>query len=386
MIVYNKTILENTFLVSEAIHLKDAQFINVESLNFIKQKLETLKTSRNIFARIGFFLLGTLLFSSIFGLFAFITLSLNNVVYDEYYLGILFSIIGIVLLELICNMNFYRHGIDDAFLIGTQISIYTTVYLLSNSEIILSITMIIIGLLFCIRYINTLSFLVSLTGIVFLIGLLVVNYTTITAILPFLIFGIAYGFYFLHKKYKNYQKLYFYTNVMDWFYIFSLLLGYASINYLVVRSLSEDLMNLDFTNSSMPLGWLFYGLMFIIPIVYVVYSLKIKDKTMLYIGALTFVLSIATHKFYFSSLPAEWALIISGFAIFGLVYFAIQKIKNNVTGITFNPDIQENTALLSTVEALIINSQNVQNVPETSKSEMPFGGGGFSGGGAGDSF
>lgn len=173
---------------------------------------------------------------------------------------------------------------------------------------------------------------------------------------------------------------------MDWFYIFSLLLGYASINYLVVRSLSEDLMNLDFTNSSMPFGWLFYGLMFIIPIVYVVYSLKIKDKTMLYIGALTFVLSIATHKFYFSSLPAEWALIISGFAIFGLVYFAIQKIKNNVTGITFNPDIQAKTALLSTVEALIINSHEVQNVPETSKSEMPFGGGGFSGGGAGDSF
>ncbi len=386
MIVYNKTLLENTFLVSEAIHLKDTQFINVENLNFIKQKLATLKTSRNIFARIGFFLLGTLLFSSIFGLFAFITLSLNNVVYDEYYLGILFSIIGIVLLELICNMNFYRHGIDDAFLIGTQISVYTTVYLLSNSEIIISITMIIIGLLFCIRYINTLSFLVSLTGMVFFIGLLFVNYTTITAILPFLIFGISYGFYFLHKKFKNNEKLYFYTNAMYWFYIFSLILGYASINYLIVRTLSEDLMNLDFTNSSMPLGWLFYGLMFLIPVFYMVYSLKIKDRTMLYIGALTFVLSIATHKYFFSSLPAERALIIAGISIFTLVYFIIKRIKNNDIGITFKHDSQSNTAMLSTVEALIINSQNVQNVPETSKSDMPFGGGGFSGGGAGEQF
>lgn len=386
MIVYNKTLLENTFMVSEAIQLKDAQFIDAENLNDIKQKLETLKTSRNIFARLGFFLLGTLLFSSIFGLFMLISLTSNNDSIDEYYLGILFSIIGIVLLELICNINFFRHGIDDVFLIGTQLSIYSTVYLLSESEIFLSITMIIIGLLFCIRYVSTLSFLVSLAGIVFFIGLIFVNYTTITAILPFVILGISIGFYFMHKKFKNNEKLYFYNNVMDWFYIFSLILGYASINYLIVRALSEDLMNQDYTNSNLPFGWLFYALMFSIPVFYIVFSLKIKDRTMLYIGALTFVLSIATHKYYFSSLPAEWALIIAGSTLFGLVYFSIQKIKNNATGITFKPDVQANTAMLSTVEALIINSQDVHNVPETPNSEMPFGGGGFSGGGAGESF
>jgi hypothetical protein len=85
-------------------------------------------------------------------------------------------------------------------------------------------------------------------------------------------------------------------------------------------------------------------------------------------------------------MPAEWALILSGGLIFVAVYLVIQKIKNQPTGITFQPDHSTNTIMLNTVEALIVNSQDIQHVQTPQDSDMPFGGGGFSGGGSSGSF
>ena len=387
MIVYNKTLLENTFLVAEAIDLKKSGFIQETSLNSIKHELQTLKTSRNIFVRLGFFILGVLLLSSIIGFIALISidsylLNHNNII------GFVFSLISIVLLEIICNQNYFRHGLDDAFLIGTQLSFYITLFTITDSYIILTISMIIIGLFFSIRYVSTLSFLVFLLGIVLSVSILLIDYTTISSVLPFVLLLIAVGFYSIHQKVKDKEQFYFYQNVLDWFFIFSLFLGYASINYFVVRALSEELLDADYSETDMPFGWFFSVLMFLLPIFYVIYALRTKNRVMLYIGGLTFVLSIATFRYYHSVMPAEWALILAGALIFGAVYFVIQKIKDKPTGITFQPDHSTNTAMLTTVEVLIVNSQDMHHDEgqATQQSDMPFGGGGFSGGGAGESF
>lgn len=383
MIAYNKTLLENTFLVEEAIDLKKSGFIPDENLNTIKQQLATLKTSRNIFVRAGFFLLGALLYLSIIGVLFLIIINTDS--YSKT-VGFIVSIIGVAILELLCNQNFFRHGLDDAFLIGAQLSFYSTIFADSDSPISGFISMIIIGLVFAIRYINTLSFIISLSGIVFLISFILIAYTTISAILPFVLLSLAVAFYFTYQKLKDNPKLYFYSDVLDWFFIFSLFLGYISVNYFVVRTLSEELLSADYTASDVPFGWMFYILMFAIPLLYIFYSLKTRNRTMLYIGGLTFALSIATFRYYHSVLPAEWALLLSGFGIFAFVYFVIQKIKINKTGITFQHDHTNDTAMLNNIEALIVNSQDIKHAEEAEQSKMPFGGGGFSGGGAGGSF
>lgn len=150
--------------------------------------------------------------------------------------------------------------------------------------------------------------------------------------------------------------------------------------------MSEKLLSADYSKSDVPFGWLFNILMFLIPIGYMVYALKTKNRTMLYIGGLTFVLSIATFRYFHSIMPAEWALLIAGALLFGGVYFIIKKIKDKSTGITFRPDHSTNTTMLTTVEALIVNSQNMNHAQVTQESNMPFGGGGFSGGGASEGF
>ncbi|MFY0481748.1 hypothetical protein ACI6PS_04015 [Flavobacterium sp. PLA-1-15] len=383
MIAYNKTLLENTFLVEEAIDLKKSGFIQSENLNAIKQQLTTLKTSRNIFVRAGSFLLGALLYLSIIGLLFLIIFNLNS---DFKMAGFIISFIGLGILELLCSQNFFRHGLDDAFIIGAQLSFYSAIVVDSNSPIGGFVAMIIIGLVFAIRYVNTLSFLVFLTGIVFLVSYMLIEHTEVSAILPFVLLAIAIGFYYTHQKFKDHPKLYFYSDIWEWFFIYTLFLGYLSVNYFVVRTLSEELLSADYTNSDVPFGWLFYILMFAVPLVYIFYSLKTKNRTMLYIGGLTFALSILTFRYYHSVLPAEWALLLAGLGIFAFVYFVIQKIKTNETGITFKHDHTNDTAMLNNIEALIVNSQDIKHAEEVEQSKMPFGGGGFSGGGAGGSF
>jgi len=142
----------------------------------------------------------------------------------------------------------------------------------------------------------------------------------------------------------------------------------------------------NYSKSDVPFGWIFNILMFLIPIFYVYYALQTKNRTMLYIGGLTFTLSVATFRYYHSIMPAEWALILAGSLLFGAVYFVIQKIKAKLTGITFLPDRTSNPAMLSTMEALIINSQDMKHAEPTQQSDMPFGGGGFSGGGASEGY
>ncbi|WP_026703858.1 hypothetical protein [Flavobacterium soli] len=383
MIAYNKTLLENTFLVEEAIDLRKSGFIQNENLNSIKQQLTTLKTSRNIFVRAGFFLLGVLLYLSIIGLLFLIIMNSSS---DFETIGFVVSIIGVAILELLCNQNFFRHGLDDAFIIGAQLSFYSTIVADSDSPMGAFISMIIIGLAFAIRYVNTLSFLIFLSGIVFLVSFLLIENTEISAILPFVLVTIAIGFYYIHQKFKDHQKLYLYEDLSEWFFIYTLFLGYVSVNYFVVRTLSEELLSADYSKTDMPFGWMFYILMFVVPLAYILYSLKTKNRTMLYIGGLTFALSIATFRYYHSVLPAEWALILSGLGIFAFVYFVIQKIKTNETGITFQHDRTNDTAMLNNIEAIIVNSQDIKHAEETQQSTMPFGGGGFSGGGAGGSF
>lgn len=383
MIAYNKTLLENTFLVEEAINLKKSNFIQEANLTKIKVDLESLKSSRNLFVRFGFLLLGSFMFSSIIGFISLLTFDSHT---GNKIIGFVIAIVGLIIMEVLCKQNYFRHGLDDAFLVGTQMSFFISVFIVTESTIALAISMIILGFVFSIRYVSVLSFIISLSGIVLLVSALLINHTTISSALPFVLFTIAIGFYSIYQKLKSNEKLYFYSNVLDWFFIFSLLLGYLSINYYMVRTLSEELLNADYSKSDVPFGWIFNVLMFLLPVGYVIYALRIKNRTMLYIGALTFVLSIATFRYYHSLMPAEWALILAGSLLFGFVYFIIQKIKEKKTGITFQPDNNTNTTMLNTVEALIVNSQDMHHAQATQQSDMPFGGGGFSGGGASEGF
>ena len=75
MIVHDKNLLNNLFLAEEANSLESGGFISKEQKKFIEKELPVLRSQDNILVRIGFFLLGSLLYSSICGMISLFGLS-----------------------------------------------------------------------------------------------------------------------------------------------------------------------------------------------------------------------------------------------------------------------------------------------------------------------
>lgn len=385
MLAYNKELLANSFLVSEAKTLYKMKFISKSQLADIATQLPLLQSNRNILVRIGFFLLGCFLFSSVMGsvIMLFMPLLENNYKVMIYF----YALIGLVGAELLAAKKYHKHGLDDAFILSMQATFYAAIGFSFEASLPVFIAMLVVGILACIRYVHTLSALISCIGLVgLLFDLIVGEHLMDTMFLPFVGFLLAIGIYFVYRKLHSNPKNYLYTNALLVTKVFGLVLGYFSLNYMVVRELSQTLMNITVQEGGdIPLALLFYGLTFLVPLFYIGYSIYTKDRMMLIVGILTLGYSFFTIRYYYQLMPLEIALLLGGMVLFAIVFAAIRLLKNKETGVTFKPDRSADSNLLLNAQALILSTQTDLK-PPTSENNMPFGGGGFSGGGAGETY
>jgi hypothetical protein len=384
MLAYNKELLENGLLLSEAKRLFKMKFISKEQMNAVVQQLPQLQSS-TIFIRFGFFLLGLFLFSSIAG---FLALFFANLISSNYEgLIYLYAIIGLVGSEVFARKSFYGHGLDDAFVLSWQGAFCMAIGASFESSTLVFAVLFVMALFSCIRYVNTISALLCGIGLVGFFFTLITDLKVISSMyLPFIGLTLAIVIYAVYHKLNSNSNYFIYRNALQLTKIFSLVLAYASVNYMVVRELSESLMGIVVTKGNdIPLAFMFYGLTFGIPLAYVYYALQKKDRTLLSIGLLALGYSFFTIRFYYSLMPLETALLLSGVLLFAISFFSIKKLQHKTSGITFQPDRDANSNIILNAQALIINSQ-ISTKPVIDESKMPFGGGGFSGGGAGESF
>ncbi len=386
MIAVDKKLIENLFLETEVKNLKDSRFIDETQCSKIINELALPNTNGNFLVRFGFLLLGILLYSSIAGAIAFVSFQ----VIEDYYQILLFLFAGIGLFgaELLAKNKYYAHGLDDAFILGFQLFICAAVSLSFENGPAIFLTMAVAGVFCCIRYVNTMSSILAMIGIVGFFGILVTELHLLpTLFLPFLMLLIAIGLYFLYYKLIANSKLFIYQNGITMIQIFSLLLGYFSVNYMVVRVLSEELMGISTTpNSDIPLAWIFYAMSFIFPIGYIAFSLIKKDRVLLIVGLLTMAFSIFTIRYYYFIFPLEIELLLGGIVLFSISLILIRRLKDKKTGITFMKDRNAQSEYFAYLQAIIVNSQTNIHSAQVEESPMSFGGGGFSGGGSSDSF
>lgn len=385
MQAYNKSELENYFLTEEAKKLYQKKFLSKGQLQNISAQLIQLKSNSNIFFRIGFFLLGNFLFSSVISAFAVILLQMIS---DQYQIiFFLYAVVAYIGLEVLVRMKFFRHGLDDAFLLSAQFSFLIGIGILTEAVLPVLIAMLVLGVFFAIRFINTISALLAFIGLVGIFFNLIVEHDVMPKFyLSFvgLILAILVYFFVVHLA-KN-QNFYSYFKTLDTIRIASLLLGYLSMNYLVVRELSQSLMNLEITNKSdVPLAFVFYGFTFLIPLLYFFLGIKWKDKLVLYTGFATLAFGFYSIRHYYYFFPIEYVMVISGILLFGLAYLIIQQLKNKTEGITFQLDRDSDDSLLFNAQA-ILSLANATTPAPSQTNPMEFGGGGFSGGGAGEKF
>lgn len=386
MIAHDKTLLENTFFLEGAKSLKQAGFVTPEQLAKAKTATPVLKTHNNILVRIGFFLLGCLLYSSIVGVLSLFGLSLAESGYKV--MVYFFAAIGLAGSELLARQNYYGYGLDDAFVLGFLAMVCTAIGISTESVTAVFVAMAVFGLSCCIRYVHALSALVCAVGIVGFFCCLVFDLEIIDALyLPFIGLVIAIAMYaFYHSIHKK-PEAYFYQSSLQIVQVFSLVLGYASVNYFVVRELSVELMGIVVdAQHDIPFAAIFYLLTFAIPVFYLVYALKAKSREMLIVGILALACSVLTIWHYYSVVPVEVALLLGGIVLFGISYGCIRKLKHKESGITFERDRFSDKNALLYAQAVIVNSQVNVKPASIDHGDMPFGGGGFSGGGSSETY
>ncbi|GGF21886.1 hypothetical protein [Flavobacterium limi] len=389
MIVFDKNKLENSVLIEEADSLKNAGFIGKEQLDFIKKELPTLNSHKNILVRIGFFLLGSFLYSSICS--AVSLLAISGLDYYWEIFPFIFGIIGIIGSEFLAKKDYYNHGLDDAFILGTILTFGFAVTFITKLENVLpvSILVAIISLGMFVRYIHMLSVLVFYLAMTLSLGYSIFEYLEAgQAILPFFMMFFGAGTYFLCRKLtKDLAEPYYYNGILLIKSI-SLILFYSSGNYLIVREFSASLMGGYYEISpEIPFGFFFWAFTFIVPVLYLVYSLKGKDRIMLWISFLAIAFSFYSFRFYNSVLPIEVALTLSGLIMFAVSFFFIRKLRTKESGLTFKTDRISNSNTFLNTEALVIASAfGMKPEVKPSESPMEFGGGGFSGGGSEGNF
>lgn len=382
MTAVNKQLLQNILLLKEAKKLQKMGFISNDQLDLAKIELPVPSSHYNLLFRLGFFILGSMLYSSISGVITLFTATFTQ---DNFEIITLFiAIIGIIISEFLAKRNYYRFGLDDAFILGFQVSFLGFIWAETGNIFSVFIVMVFLGVLCAVRYVNSLSALISCTGITGAIVYSVLEYHVIDKLfLPFILFFLAVGIYFIFHRLNKITKFNVYKNAFLMLQIFSLILGYLSMNYLVVRELSEKLMNIKVTpGNDIPFSFLFYVFTFLVPLLLFIYSLKTKNRNVLYIGFLTLTFSFFTIRYYYALVSTEIALILGGFSVFLTTYFCIKKLKNKDFGITFKPDSEFHGQNQSNSEALLSNSQIDLKPKIPIHQNMPFGGGGYSGGGA----
>ncbi|CAM3315965.1 hypothetical protein FLLO111716_03165 [Flavobacterium longum] len=389
MTAIDPEMLENLRLAEELKRLKSGGFVTAEHVVHAKATLELPKTNSNILARIAFFLLGCFLFSSLGGLSSLVLLNLMDIFGSHYEIMLFFyAAIGFGMAELLAAKYYYAYGLDDAFVIGCQLLFATGVGVMLDSATAGFLALGVVGLLTYIRYVLAASALFGVIGISgFFASLVISDGVLSNGFLPFLMLLVSVALFFGSRKLSGTERYMLYENGLGVVKACSLILAYLSVNYLVVRQLSESLMNVVVApGEDIPLAILFYGFTFLIPAFYLVYAIKAKDRMFFIVGLLAVAFTVFTIRYYHSVLPIEMALTIGGSLLFGVSYFFIRKIRNNDTGITFKPDRYTDSEALSYAQAVIANSHAHMKNVMPNDSPMPFGGGGFSGGGAGENY
>jgi hypothetical protein len=395
MTAYDKTLLNNVYIDEEANRLKQSGFISTEQYKLIHSQLPKLKSQNNLFIRIGFFILGCMLYSSICGFISLIGIGGmdNGYLFFIY----LFAIIGFGAKEYMSReMKYFGFGLDDAFILGAIGTLLTAIGLTfeqnyETNYLAVILVMAIVSSIAYLRYLNLSLALLACIGITGSIAYMVFDYLIIgKTILPFVMLLFSGAGYFISKKKLQNLTAQYYYNGLKLAKGFCLILFYLAGNYYVVRelnfSLSEDYFYSG-VSPEIPFALFFWAFTFIIPAVYLVYSLKNKDRMMLWIGFLALCFSFFSFRMYHHVLPPEVALTIGGLVLFAFTYFAIKKTKFNETGITFKADRFTDPNAFSNLQTLVASSQfGIEPEVKVEESPMEFGGGGFSGGGSNGEF
>jgi hypothetical protein len=212
MILFDKTLLDNSFLVDEANSLVDSGFIKPEQAKAFAKETQTLKTHDNLLIRFVMFLLGCFAYGSICGFLSLIMIDgLDN---HWELLLLVFALIGFLGQEFILakGSNLFGYGLDDAAILGAILASAVFVSQVSdNNNLTISLVVAITSAFCYFRYLHLPSALLACLSSAASLFFSMITYCEYgQQLMPFAMLLFAGFLYFLaSKKIKNITEPYY---------------------------------------------------------------------------------------------------------------------------------------------------------------------------------
>lgn len=382
---YNHEWLYNLAVVKESKGWKKQSFITQEQFQKITEAYKTSFYHPNFIVRILLFVATILALSGVTGLFALVTLGIDE---GDMFIStacIFYGVVSFFFLEklFIQQNHHYKSGVNEALLYhACGFTIGGIMGVVDFNEHIAFLACLLILSFAAIRYLDllcTIAATLSLAGFVFYEFY---NFGGIfQQIIPFIFILFFTPVYFFTRSFKKKSEFKFWYNNLLIVEALSLLFIYVAGNYLVVRELSVEMMDLYLEEGQdIPFAFIFYGLTVLIPFAYLYFGIKNKDLVLLRVSLIVLAFSIFTFKYYFSLGHPEITFTLAGITLLIISIVLLHYLKIVRNGFTRDNIVTEKWANMN-AEAFII-SQTMGGNQLTVKEQFKGGGGGFGGGGA----
>lgn len=386
---YNETGLYNLAVLKECKRWVNQHFIEPDQYQKIKETYTSPFYHPNFIIRVLLFVATVLALSGVTGVLSLLALGIDEGDVFLSFACIFYGVGSFFFLEkiFIKNNHHYKSGVNEAliyhscgFTVGGIMGVFDF-----DAHVGLFACLIILSFA-AIRYLDlvcTIAATLSFAGILFYefynIG------GIFQQIIPFVFIIFFTPIYFFIKRIKKKSELKFWSTNLLIVEALSLLFIYVAGNYLVVRELSIEMMDLYLEEGAdIPYAFIFYALTVLIPLAYLYFGIKNRDLVLIRVSLIVIAFSAFTFKYYYSLGHPEITSTIAGLFLLAISILLLNYLKTSKHGYTRENLLTEKWANMN-AEAFII-SQTMGGNQVTVKEEFKGGGGGFGGGGASGSY
>ena len=381
---YSSEKLINLFTLKETKRWLKAGFISKESFERIQQQHAIDLYHPNLMIRILLFLATVLALSGVTGLLAIFFGELGEAFLS--YGSVLYGLLSFVVVEkAFIDNNHFKSGVTEAVIYHACGFTILGVGAINDFDSVALITWVcvVVFSFTAIRYLDLIATAAAVLS--FAYGIFYHLYEAggvIQQLIPFAFIILFGGLFFLLRYGRNQSSLLLWENVLILAESICLLLAYAGGNYLVVRELSINLMNLQLQpQQDIPFAYIFYALTIILPILYLYFGIARKDSVLIRVSLFMVAFSVFTFKYYYSFGHPEITITLSGALLLLITLVLLNYLKVIRNGYTRENLLSEKWASANT-QAFVISQTMGGNV---NAPDMP-GGGASGGGGSTDQF
>lgn len=383
MLGYDKQRRHHYFHFLEVKRWGKLKWVEDEALEKLITALNPRYEPTNLFVSIGLFILTCIIISAGIGFAALIFIDVidSN---SSWFLSLIGALLLLFVLQkfVINERHQFRSGADEATLYSSLLFFHLTFFLLfenlfDSTLFISSFYFILLGVpayIYKDRLLTAGAYL-SLFALVFFSAYNIGGIMTL--LIPFLLLGLSFFGFKLSDKKINASTDHASEQcweVVNWI---SIAMFYTGGNYLVVMELSQELGLADAFPVFVRI--IFMILTAAIPLSYIYFGLIKRNLALLNIGLIAVALSVMTVRYYHSIMPIEYALILGGAIILGIVWLALKFWQEDKLGVTAKADEDLDSGLK--IESLVLDQTfgKIDSTNTFSGEGGRFGGGGASG-------